>query len=614
MNHKREIMNYTCSHDPTHPDHLTCLPGDHQEYDKLPFHKKRYRRYYHHGRKYYLAHRIVDSVLVSLIIISTAALIYVHINGPLSYNALRLSFNNDHLEIESGRMIDTSIEITNTSSGRLLNPSLSLVLPPHFQLSEPTAARVNGNRASLELKPTLLPKEKIIIPLKGIVVGTKGERQTLQASVRAEHERNEWVFFSDSEASLLIGDSAIEVRAELPKILIPHNPFGGAIIIENRSSQVIENIVAQLVIPPELTLVSSRLGDFAKGISIDSLAAHEQLRIPLNGELKEYRKRLDPLSVLVYLERNGDRITQRQAEFLLTPATPALDIELRISGNQPYLDPGTPRTVEVLWSNRSRDAITDIRISVAASGFGINEQSLQSPLASTLRPLERTWTRNTYGGLASLDPQSADSLSFTLTPHKDHDTNGINATDTLSGTLNCSASYRINGFEQRSSCTTIPFQVGTVASIHAHARFFSQEGDQIGHGPFPPRANSATTYMIFLVASSSIHPLKQALVSAHWSPFATTPTFLPVQYGYTSINEKERTITWDIGTLPSLISHANQSTEIAFMLPFKLREDSAQSELLLTNITLTGIDTISNEQVMSHAPDITSVIAPYEKR
>lgn len=598
MNHPNKVLPYLCSHDESDPEHLTCIPTQQNDVlETMPYLKKRYHTYYHPKRKNHFFHRIADALLGSAVLIGIAVVFYVQSYGPLFSNALDISIRGDQSSLASGDVITFSLSVTNRSPSRLKNPSLILSLPPHFELIGPSPL----------LPQSLSPRESVQIEIKGIAIGSSGDRQIIKMSVRAEIEKEGWVAYREQQSSYLIHDTRLDVRADIPSLLIPGNPFSGSLTIENQSSQPLKNILIQLVIPHDIEFVFSKNRDMKQGLSIVSIEAHNQYSIPFTGLLHEFRPRLDPLSVIVSFERDGKRITQRQTEFILTATKPFLELALHADSDEPLI-PGKTHTIGLDWQNISSTTLSHIRLSVSLSGYGIDKQSLASPLSGSQKPFELTWTENTLTHLKRLQPNSRGSLAFELTPSVVHALEGLTIDSPLEVVLHCVARYRVGDIEQQSSCTPTSFQLNTIVSLGARARYFSPEGDQIGHGPYPPRATMLTRYMVFITASSSLHPLEQVHVEALLSPDVALPTLLPTTFGNALYNEQKRTVEWDIGTLPSLLADKDQTAGLVLDLPFTPKNTIDSPLILISNITLIGKDAVTGASMRVQAQDVTSTI------
>ncbi|MDO8598923.1 MAG: hypothetical protein Q7S02_02345 [bacterium] len=150
--------------------------------------------------------------------------------------------------------------------------------------------------------------------------------------------------------------------------------------------------------------------------------------------------------------------------------------------------------------------------------------------------------------------------------------------------------------------------------VHAYARYFTPEGDQLGRGPLPPRVGATTKYMVAWDMRSVLHDAGAVVVRAtlppgvEWVGRAVSTVSSAPQFDAAS-----RTITWRIERLEraigSQIPAASASFEVA-LIPNAAQVGSFAPLLEETSVTAIGVSDIA---VQATAPAVTTEL-PLDQR
>jgi len=89
------------------------------------------------------------------------------------------------------------------------------------------------------------------------------------------------------------------------------------------------------------------------------------------------------------------------------------------------------------------------------------------------------------------------------------------------------------------------FKISTFLKIHAESRYYTEEGDQLGRGPLPPKVGQTTKYWINFFLTASPNAVKDAVIKAHlpagviWTGKTNVVEGEPLKFDPLS-----RTVTW----------------------------------------------------------------------
>ncbi len=616
---QNSTINYSCSHDPNDPDHLTCVQSTQNNTDSplqatqapqvspaisikdisiddstaktfADLIKERYEAYYHPKRKQFILHRIIDTTLPLLVIALAGFIVFIQFAGPFSFTQIDLVIAQESQKIISGESASFIFSIKNKSGKSIKNPILSLQLPKTFELTEPNLPLISSIIA-IPLEKQFRKNETLTIHVQGVVVGAIQERQSLTAFVKGEFDDGS---VAESESKLLsyeIQDSSLEIDGVFPEHIIASSPFKGAIVVTNRSSTKLQGLILGLEMPNDF--ISTATDEYKKDITIDQIEAHDIYRLPIKGYLKRGSSG-GTINVTVFYKKAGTIIIQRQAELSLATQKRELDLSIKLKDTSASLTPGKSYTAILSWKNDSNSTLTNVRLGIDASGFGITDTSLVSTTAIKTKPFTRVWTRNQESSLASLIPGESHSLEYIIQPSTIHDTGSISPDSQLDLILRPFASYERSGTTYTISDESLHLPIDTHIAVEGSLRYFSPEGDQIGRGPLPPVLGKTTRYIAFINPSSSIHPVENTVIKIFLKPNAHITRILPHSFGETSLDSNSSSLTWNIGTLTPILGHQEEQAGIAAELDFT--PDSNQkitSHDFFKEVSFIGTDAIT---------------------
>lgn len=620
MSQSHHTMEYSCSHDPSHPDHLICIEhaqklrrkeksdascasifiGVPRTSNVITFLKKRYDTFYHPRHPRFILHRSVDAILAICILGLLTASIYLQFAGPFSFSKTSFLFSLVSERIVSGDISTLSLLIRNTSGERIDNPVLIFSLPEHFTLLDSSLNTPIKDRISL-LEP-LNKKEVRTVTIKGIAVGEPHEKQNISVMLQGKTLKDDF-FQSDIQTlSYSISNSALDIIDETPKNLVAGSPFNAVVRVVNNASIPIENIRVLFTIPNGITLNFQKPD--SKDFIIPKLDAHEEYRIPIHENIAtDAHKDISVDTTLMQLYE-GSSVMQRKVSRSLPYTQPALHINLELTPSGVSLKPGVPTRFSLHWKNESNYSISDVQLGVQTRGFGISDTSLSSDTALHKKQSGLLWTKNQIGELRMMKPGTSGSIIFSVTPSRDHVIRGLESNAPLDGVLHSYGVYVAEGTPYEISGNQLEEPIDTVVSLRASLRYFTPEGDQIGRGPWPPKAGKTTICYLFIDTSSSIHAIENARFSAHHSTEVSISTNVPVQYGEYTYDHAHANAVWNIGTMPAILAQPDSQTSSILQLTYTPSKQPADTAVIVGNMELRGIDAVTRAPIFIAIPDI----------
>ncbi|TAL19452.1 hypothetical protein EPN90_03440 [Patescibacteria group bacterium] len=164
---------------------------------------------------------------------------------------------------------------------------------------------------------------------------------------------------------------------------------------------------------------------------------------------------------------------------------------------------------------------------------------------------------------------------------------------------------------ERLKVHSVPIRLPATLKVEfqATARYWSEEGEQLGRGPLPPRVGQKTEYWIFWNLAPIKEDLEAVTVSAKlpagvsWTGKETSgvPGAGPVIY-----NSFNRTIRWSVGNIPR--AAAEQGISAAFAVLALPGSDERGKEMTLVGPATVQLKTVSGAEASASAPSATTAL------
>lgn len=213
--------------------------------------------------------------------------------------------------------------------------------------------------------------------------------------------------------------------------------------------------------------------------------------------------------------------------------------------------------------------------------------------------------------LAELKPNAEQEVTYSFTLNKNFVQQTSDQTQPVIVSYTEVLFYPENNLKKQVIVSEKSIQkIRSVIGLEAFSRYQSAEGEQLGIGPNPPLAGSATRYWIFFVANTNYNDAENFIATGH----------LPDNVRFTgrssalseegiSYNPNNRMIAWrlDRVTAPTdFYSIVGASLEVE-IIPWQ--SQSGQTATLIDNIKLTATDSFTGEGIEKTIKDITTATA-----
>jgi hypothetical protein len=505
---------------------------------------RRYHSHYHeiyeHAKKLFIFD--IFLLIVALSIFASTIFFFFWTPGLTDQIDLKISLGNDH--IKSGESVKLSINYKNRSKYYLRESILAVHLP-------------NGFVVDRELTPISIFRNDSTFDLKDLRPGANG---TVEIYGRLWTNPKE-------------DDKIIALLSYLPENSNSKEQKLGAFLLNLQNSvlgsslEITESSFANARVPFVYKLVNTS-DQKLDGLKFDIEFADKPV-IMKETQLQD-----------IILEKNGERlitgditipakpgrynliistsakINNQQIKILTKTATleiysPNVSISTNLKENLKFAEPDQIINATVAWKNSGQfelqksnlrlsfnPGVVDIKKTALENNFKIDGQDI------IVSSLQRT-------ALASIQTGDNDEFQYKII---------LLPTFNLAGAENANLEIKTTfegelknkpGQKFFISAQPIKIPLTTEVKLNAQARYYSNEGDQLGRGPLPPKVKETTKYWIFININNTSNPIRET------SFFAVLPNGVnftgkqSVSIGPSlEFNPSNRTIQWNYRELP----------------------------------------------------------------
>lgn len=558
-----------------------------------PLHKHYHRRYhskYTHAKKIF----ILDIFLLFSALVLLAFSLYFFLASPYK-NYLNISLK-DSTPFTIGANNDLNFLIFNNTKKNLDDLNLTIESPSSLILKKFPA---NFNQQTSSIKLGLLKaKDTVNLSFQAQIWGEIEEKQKIIFRAKffdgkKQEEQIEILEIPLSQSSLAIDWSA-------PKEIKIGQNLNLTINYKNNSSETLSKVILWPAWPADFNFVSSNAELREGRIILNNVPARANGQIRIAGFLASWPSTRDlGLSLQSFLEDGGKQFLQSSLLKTLEVKKNDLDLKFKVEGEKTFFKPDEQINLILEYKNQGTEEIKDLSFEISlppqitADGKGlfiVDKKSL--PELSSL-PSQKT-------GLAALSFKTSPAIGGSAILEKN-----------FSMELRPLAKFYLASQPTELLRSFSPprfFKFSTSLKLHAEARYFTDEGDQLGRGPLPPQANKTTKYWINWFITASPNSVKDLTIKGHlplgvsWTGKTNATEGEAVQY-----DPVTRNISWKNWLIEATEGNACPCVSAGFEVAVTPRAENIGEVLnLVDNLKITGTDAQTKEYIEKTTENLTT--------
>lgn len=553
----------------------------------------RYHGIYKHAKQLF----VFDMFLLLTAIVLFGVSLFLFFWKPGLQGQIELSMSLGEGRIKSGEMVDLSVDFTNHSKYTLQSVALALRLPHGFEVDRLRSPESYFSKQNTITIPDLLPG----------------------ASSHADVYGKLWTEYGRDEqaiASLSYIPSNSKTREQkLGTIIInlPESVLSGEIISATSS---FSGMSAPYTIKLQ-NLADYQLNNIAfeknwRDLNTDPFSSQKYSFT--TKEVKEFSGKLvtpaSPgkfaLTLTPLIKVNNYTLRQKPAVTNVNIVYPDLLASARFVNPPAYGEPAKILPVEISWRNNSaykldktklllsftNPAVIDLKATASDNNLKLEGNQLfidgtkRTTLASAEPGVGETFTVNLH--LAShFTPSQSDDPNLVITP-------------IIEAGLSLVPTQRFSKVG-----TSASLQLSTDIILSSAARYYTDEGDQLGRGPLPPKIGQTTKYWILTQIYNSTNKVRDAAFSARLSPGVKFTGKQSVTLGPTlKYDPASNKVTWNYVEMPQ-----NSVTGLYFEVEVTPTADQVGKNIdLVDSLNFTATDDVVGKQFSINRPLITNIL------
>jgi hypothetical protein len=449
--------------------------------------------------------------------------------------------------------------------------------------------------------------------VRAVVFGSEGQHVTLPIKVEYHTDGSTATFVKNKQYDFTITTSPITVNVETISQVSAGQPVTVDVSIKSNATTKLDNVAVLAEYPfgfaPTASTPQPSQGTM---FVLGTLSPGEEKKIRVTGILSGENNDERTFKFSAGTVSSPESLalatpfTSKEASIRLTKPFLATTLSVnRDTTDKPVIDAGVPVQVVVMWTNTLPVPVTNAKVSVALSGEALDPAGVGQG-NGFYRSSDTTvvFDSTTNPALAQLQPGDSGQGTFTIRSK---------SSSALATMRSASIGLRVSVSGQRLSETNVPETISSTLSrtvkVGTNLALASKVVHTVGPfkngGPWPPEANSETTYTVIFTLSNSGNSVSGAKVSAALPSYvrftgATNPSDGSITY-----NETTRTITWSAGTVATGSGSAKSA---AFQIGFTPSVTQRGGSAVLVNAQqVTGVDAFTDKQIAGSVQALTTI-------
>jgi len=553
----------------------------------------RYKNKYAHAKKLF----VMDVGLFAVTAILFISTIYIKFWNPGLTDQIDLAVNFDNVRIKSGELMKLSVDYKNRSKYDLKNSILAVHLPEGFLVDRTlTPKEIFHEDSTFDLGQIRSgAKGHFFIYGRAFIEPKNDTKITALLSYLPENSNNKEQKLSAAILNLPESLLTSDISMSTTSFAGNHVPF--VYSLKNNSDTKLNNIKVDFSFPNEVKI---------NKVSTTSLEQNESLMI--EGEIIMPKKSDEySLEAVANAEINGQTMRLLKTSKKIKTFSPEIGISAELNDSPKYAEPKQILSAHIVWKNFGKFVLNNqnIRLSFTPRIVDLSATAKINGLKTDGKDIIITPEQRT--ALANTAPQSSDELDIKIQLSPTFD---LRSEENVTFKIIPHFIAEIKDlpgqtFDVFGSNAELP--VATELNLFSEARYYSDEGDQLGRGPLPLTANETTKYWIFVRVQNTTNAVGDAVFSARLPANVEWVGQQSVTIGPAiSFDEKSRILNWKFYNLP-----ANSQTGLYFEVAITPTADQTKQPFtLLNDVKFSATDKTTGKQFNLIKNIVNNILPP----
>ncbi len=503
------------------------------------------------------------------IIVTLIALLVFGVGGWLGYTYWLNGGEREYLKVTieapetpvSGETAEIRISYKNPNKQPVADLDIDINLPKSFTIDSMLPLPTDEEELVWDIG-TIGGQSDGEIVIKGVWIESIETAQVLQALANFRPSNFNSEFQTIARKDVTTETSIISLEATAGSEGAPGRPIEHQVTLKNTSETLpMDNIIVRASVPDGFFLDESNPAVEAGGPiewRFDSIAPQEEINITYTGSFAGDVSGFQYSDIEIFAERDNRSYLQAKEQVFTDVLTSALSTLLVVNG---ATDSTTARLGSTLRTS----------ISIENTGNALVEDAELLLNFEANKGIPINWnTSGLNGGRVT-----SEGIYWSASIVGPIDQNG-NATFNLNlPILDSLDSNRADQFTITAELTSggitikstpIMVTISTDASLNVEARYYDENGNQVGRGPLPPKVGEATRYQIIWTLTNSLHPLERVEIESSLPPYVRFIGSDNTDLG-TLTQEMSGAVVWNIPSVPADINKVQATFTIEVTPP-----------------------------------------------
>lgn len=567
-------------------------------------HKDKFFKLKHFYKKYKKFIWIGGILVISLILVWVIYAILKGKTGSFTGHLVELQTKATQ-SIASGDTVEYTFSYLNNEGVDLRDSQLTVRYPDGFEFIS-SSVESKSETSNYWKIGSVKSKEGGQIVVKGRLFGEPDSVKIVSAEFSYVPVGISASFTKEASADTLINPSGSIVEINAPQSVASGNSVQYMITYENHSRNTIDDLQVRLSYPSGFSFSESSPNP-SEDISIWNMGKLESGSagsITINGKLEGAKGDYKTVKVEIgsYSEKDGFKVMATDED-----STKIADVQISV---QAYINdesdlvvtPGTLLNCKITYRNDSSVVLHSTSLRAYIDRRAVDVSTLEV-LNGSYSDGVVTWDSSGVPEFASLNPGASGEVSFmveipaTITVKKNSDKNfKMSLTPyILSEDIPVSVSQdrTVKGISSIAKIQTEP-------TIEQFARYYDDEGKQVGSGPAIPEVGKTSTYRIYWRVTNLTNDVKEGRVLAKLSPGVNFSGGSKASAGKINYDNQAKTMIWDLGLIPANVGYVGKALTASFLVSITPGENLKEKLVeLVGEAKITGVDLFTGVDVSS---------------
>ncbi|MBI5126374.1 MAG: hypothetical protein HZA80_01245 [Candidatus Taylorbacteria bacterium] len=446
--------------------------------------------------------------------------------------------------------------------------------------------------------------------VRAILYGEENSRKQVKVRVEYRVKGSNAINYKEKDYEVAITSAPINISISSFKEVNSGQEFEMAVQVTSNSQEVLKNILLKAVYPFGYTFISSDVKPIYDNATwkIGDLPPKGKRTIKIKGRIdgQDDEERVIRFALGVQSIKS-DKIIG--TEFVTTAQNilvkkPFLSTEVAFDGDttiQEYVSQFNNQVqVEISWFNNLPTSVIDGEIRVKLSGSAFDKASV-SPDQGFYRSAENeiVWNKITSKSLASIGAGESGRVSFRITPRN----LSTQARQVINPDIGIDVSVKANRVSDGSNVPQViastvkkKIKVGSSASLASQVLYST--GPLTNTGPFPPKAETPTTFTVLWTIYNTSSNISNAEVRSSLPAYVKWVDKVAPSNENIVYNPVDGSIIWKAGSIAANTGTDANKRQVAFQISLTPSVSQVgQSPVLINEAVFSAIDQFTNTQI-----------------